>query len=54
MKNRRLLLLLPLVAAAILALVLLQRARGPELPGYTVESRPLVQVVVVVVLLQWW
>lgn len=46
MKNRRLVLVLPIAAIAIVALVLLQRARGPELPGYTVESRPLVQVVV--------
>ena len=46
MKKPRLVLLLAVAGIAILALVLLQRARGPELPGYTVESRPLVQVVV--------
>src|SRR5690606_2532993 len=31
---------------AFVALFLVQRARGPELPGYVVERRPLVQVVV--------
>lgn len=46
MKNKRILLLLAIATVAILALVMLQRARGPELPGYVVESRPLVQVVV--------
>lgn len=45
MKHKRLL-LVSIAAIAIVALVLLQRARGPELPGYVVESRPLVQVVV--------
>lgn len=35
-----------LLAGALAAFVLVQRLRGPELPGYRIESRPLVQNVV--------
>lgn len=45
MKHKRLL-LVSVALIAVVALFLVQRARGPELPGYVVESRPLVQVVV--------
>lgn len=36
----------PLVAVVILALFFSWRLRGPELPGYRIEARPLVQTVV--------
>ena len=39
-------LLWPVPVIAIAALLLIPRLRGPELPGYRVESRPLVQTVV--------
>ena len=45
MKNKKLL-LLAIVVLALVAYSLVQRARGPELPGYVLESRPLVQLVV--------
>ena len=35
-----------LIAGAVAAWFLVQRLRGPELPGYRIESRPLVQTVV--------
>ncbi len=35
-----------LIAGAIAAWFLVQRLLGPELPGYRIESRPLVQIVV--------
>jgi HlyD family secretion protein len=45
-KNRIVFSLLLLVVTAVLAAWLVNRLRGPVLPGYTLESRPLVQVVV--------
>jgi len=39
-------LLWPVLVIAIAALLLIPRLRGPELPGYRIESRPLVQTVV--------
>jgi HlyD family secretion protein len=38
--------LLPLAAVAAFLLFVLPRLRGAELPGYTIEAKPLVQVVV--------
>jgi HlyD family secretion protein len=43
---RRPLVLLPVAGVAAVLLFLLPRLRGPELPGYAIEARPLVQLVV--------